>query len=115
VTFCVFSCNNYRLDIELRKKVCKQTYYSINKLVNIAVGRDVSKLEKNMDFLRAKLHDVKTVLGKGEINESSRCWSEMLSETKAFMGFVLQSFRDISKHINAHDMTTRDKKNNDVH
>lgn len=52
-----------------------------------------------MDFLRAKLHDVKTVLEKGEIKESSKCWSEMLSETKAFMDFLLQSFRDISKDI----------------
>jgi len=55
-----------------------------------------------MDFLRAKLHDVKTVLEKGEIKESSKCWSEMLTETKAFMDFLLQSSRDISKDIYTH-------------
>jgi len=92
-------CGNYRLDVEITKKEFKYKYDSYTRLLNIAVCQDILKLERDMDYLRIKLRAVNTVFEKKDVKESSKCWSEMLSETKKFMDFLLNSFHDISKIV----------------
>lgn len=94
-----FPYNKCRLEDERNKKKFINAYNFNKKLLHIALNQDMLNLKRKMDFLRIKLNNVKTVLKKDDVKESSKCWSEMLLETKNFMDFLLESFHHISIYI----------------
>lgn len=85
--------------IELDKKKLSQKHSLINKLMIATVNQEILNLDKTIDSLRKKLHLVEKTFKKNDTVESSKCWSEILSETKVFMGFLLESYNDLSKSI----------------
>lgn len=87
------------LEIEFDKKICKQNYNSINKLMHVTVNQEFLNLEKTIDSLYVTLKGVKNTFDKGDVEEWSKCWSEILSETNVFIGFMLESYSDISKYF----------------
>jgi len=93
----IFSITYYRVEIELDKKIFKQKYYSIYKLLNVTVSQEILNLEKIMDSLHTKLNAAKKTFEKNDVVELSKCWSEILSETNAFIDFVVESYTDIRK------------------
>lgn len=89
----------YRLEADLNKKVCKKKHITINKLVDVTVNQEILNLEKMMDSLRTKLNVVEKAFEKQDVGEMSKFWSEMLLETKVFVDFLFESYRDISTKI----------------
>lgn len=99
----------YRLEIELEKKEFKQKYHTINKLIDINTDREYLNLYKMRDDLRVKLNDVEETFRGDDVKRSAKCWSEMLTETKCFIDFLVESYRDISK-ISAESESQYDRK-----
>lgn len=93
----IFLFTNYRVEIELDKKVFKQKYYSIYKLLNVTVNQEILNLEKMLDSLHTQLNIAKKTFENNDVVELSKCWSETLSETNAFIDFVVESYKDIRK------------------
>lgn len=84
------------MEYELRKKTCKQKHITINKLLDVTVNQEILNLEKIMDSMRTKLNVVEKAFEKGDVGETSKLCSEMLSETKEFIDILFESHRDIS-------------------
>lgn len=88
------------MKIELDKKALSQKYISINKLIIATVSQEILNLDKMMASLQKQLYLVEKTFKKDNVVESSKCWSEMLSKTKAFMDFLLESYIDLSNNTN---------------
>lgn len=89
----------YRLEIELDKKVFRQKFNAINKLMSVSVNQEILNLDKMADSLHEKLDLVrKTLKKKGDVKGSSRRWSEMLEEARGYIDFLLESYCDLSKN-----------------
>lgn len=86
------------MEINFDKKVYIQKCYSINKLMHTTVNQEILNLEKSIDSLHRTLHNVEKTFEKGNVEESSKCWSEMLSEIRIFIGYMVESYNDISKY-----------------
>jgi len=96
----VFIClNYYRVEIVLDKKVFRQKYHSINKLLSVTVNQEVLNLEKMLDSLIMKINVAIKTFENKDVMVLSKCWLEILSETRAFTDFVVESYQDISKKI----------------
>lgn len=65
--------------------------------MDVSIDQEFLNLYKIKDSLHAKLNVVEKTFKKGDVKESAKCWSEMLTETRDFMNFVLESYCDISK------------------
>lgn len=90
-------CN--RLEVELDKKVLSQKYLSINKLMIATINQEILNLDKIMASLHEKLRIIENTFKNNDIVESSKSWSIVLSETKVFIDFLLESYNDLSKNI----------------
>lgn len=88
----------FRVEIEFDTKIYKQKCHSINKLMHSTVNQEILKLEKTMDSLHTTLHNVEKTFEMNNVEESSKCWSEMLSIIKPFIGYMIESYIDISEH-----------------
>lgn len=95
----IFLFTNYRVEIELDKRVFKQKYYSIFKLLNVTVSQEILNLEKMLDSLHTKLNVSKKTFENNDVVKLSKCWSEILLETNAFIDFVVESYNDIRKKL----------------
>lgn len=94
-----------RLMHELDKKELSQKHSLINKLMISTVHQEILSLDKTIDALRKKLHLVEKTFKKNNTVESSKCWSEILTETKVFMDFLLESYTDLSKNNQLYQVT----------
>lgn len=90
-----------RLEVELEKKEFKQKYQTINKLIDVGIEREYLNLYKMRDALRVKLNDLEETFRKDDVKGSAKRWSEMLTDTKGFVDFFVESYRDISKKTTA--------------
>lgn len=93
----IFLITYYRVETELDKKIFKQKYHSICKLLNVTVSQEILNLEKMLDSLHTKLNVAKKTFEKNDVVELSKCWSEILSDTNAFIDFAVESYKDIRK------------------
>lgn len=69
--------------------------------MDVGIEREYLNLYKMRDALRVKLNDVEETFRKDDVKRSAKCWSEMLTETKGFIDFLVESYRDISKNTTA--------------
>lgn len=93
-----YSVFNYRVNIELvlRKKVLDEKTDVINKLLDKAIKQECTSLKKKITVLHEKAYAFNRSLENNNVSELSKYWSELLPETEAFIGFLLESYRDLS-------------------
>lgn len=89
------------MEVELEKKVLTQKFFSINKLMVVTVNQEILNLDNNMAYLRDKLNNIEKTFKNNNVVESSKSWSKLLSETKVFTNFLLESHNDLSRNIMA--------------
>lgn len=96
--FYLVSVFNYRVNIELvlRKKILDEKTNAINTLLDTAIKQECTSLKKRMAVLHEKACAFNRSLENNNVSELSKCWSELLPETEAFIGFLLESYRDLS-------------------
>lgn len=92
----------YRVNVEsiIRKKVLTEKNNAINKLLDASIRQEYTNLDDKMVFLYEKLSFLEKAFENNDVAESSKCWSEILLETRTFIKFLLESYRDISKNDN---------------
>lgn len=71
---------------------------AINKLLDVSIRQEYTNLDNKMAFLDEKLRALEIIFENNDVAEASKCWSEILPETRIFVGFLLESYRDISKN-----------------
>lgn len=84
------------MDIELDKKVFKDKYYAINRLMNTTASREILNLDQMLNSLRAQLQVFGKTFEKENVVESTNRWSELLLSTHATVDFLLETHVDIS-------------------
>lgn len=87
------------MEVELNKRLLRQDYHTINKLLDDSVNQETLNLGKMLDSLNEKLSVAEKTFDKNDVVESSKRWSEILLETKNFVDFALESYRDLSKEL----------------
>lgn len=85
------------MEVELNKRLLRQDYHTINKLLDDSVNQETLNLGKMLDILNGKLSVAEKTFENNDVVESSKRWSEILLETKNFVDFALESYRDLSK------------------
>lgn len=63
------------------------------------INQEILNLDKMMASLRKKLNVAEKAFKNNNVDESSKIWWEILSETKMFVNFLLESYTDLSKNI----------------
>lgn len=84
------------MDIELDKKVFKDNYNAINRLMNTTASQEILNLDKMLNSVRAQLQVFGKTFEKENVVESTKRWAELLLSTNAFVDFLLESHVDIS-------------------
>lgn len=68
----------------------------INNLLATTINQEYKNLEERLDILRKKLDFLEKTFEKRDVEELTKCWSEILLKTNNYIDFVLESYRDIS-------------------
>lgn len=68
----------------------------INNLLATTINQEYKNLEERLDILREKLDFLEKTFEKRDVEELTKCWSEILLKTNNYIDFVLESYRDIS-------------------
>lgn len=65
--------------------------------MNATISQEFFSLEKMIESLHENLQVFEKTLEKKDVMESSKGWSEILMETNVLIGFLIESYCDISK------------------
>lgn len=66
--------------------------------MGVGIDGEYVNLYKMKGALLAKLNEVEETFKKDDTKESAKRWSEMLTETKSFIDYLVESYRDISEN-----------------